>query len=129
MSTTPIKTVSLQHAQIAIKNYRKYMHAHGIDNIVNGFLIIHADIVQALETQNEMPPSSYHHFRGYIGLTDDTNPPATSDPLYSPWRFFVVPVDIKGDDVIPFVEGIPVVYDFDAPCPTTCDPNSPLFNV
>lgn len=121
------KTVSLEQAQAAIRNYREFISSNNISNPVNGFLIVHADIVQALELQGEFPRTSYERFRAYLGLTDPANPPATEN--FSPWHLYVVPVDMNGDDVIPYVAGKPVVYDFDAPCPTTCDPNSPLFNV
>lgn len=113
----PIKTIPLTEAQGLIRNYKDFIAANSIPNPVYAFLIVHADIMQALELDGT-PGASFERFRGYMGV---------DDPSGSGWRLLVVPVDANGDDVIPYKAGQAIVYDFNLPCPATCDVNSPLY--
>ncbi|RZK26323.1 MAG: hypothetical protein EOO43_03160 [Flavobacterium sp.] len=59
-----------------------------------------------------------------IKLTDVNLP----DPVTA----LVVPVDLKGNDLISVSDGLGEgddtgIYDFTKPCPSECDPESPLF--
>lgn len=111
------KTISLTDAQSLIQNYKNFISANNIPNPVYAFIIVHADIIHALEVDGEVT-ASFGRFRGYIGV---------DEPDGNGWRLLVVPVDINGDDVIPYSNGQAIVYDFNLPCPATCDVNSPLY--
>lgn len=116
----PPKTVLLTDALAAIRNYRD-----SIKNTPNphvyAFLIIHDDIRQALG-MGTSPDMQYGRFRGYLGKQE-------LDGVVE-WHLYVVPVDAtpNQNDVIPeTADGVKYVYDFNCPCPTTCDLNSPLY--
>lgn len=83
------------------------------------FLIVHADIMEALGLPPDVP-CTYSQFRVYFGLMDAAH-------NYK-MRLFVVPVDDDGADVFPVdSDGNECVYDFNLPCPATCDVDSPLY--
>lgn len=102
-------------------------------NLLKGYEILHADIVQLLGVAGDMN-FNHDHFRGYIGMSND---PTDPEGVY---KFYMVPMitnqhendseiipvgDVIIDDVI--VPNTPFVYDFSAPCPNTCDQTSDLF--
>lgn len=58
----------------------------------------------------------------------------TDEDLPDPVTALVVPVDLKGNDIITAPVSIGLgegddteIYDFTKPCPSECDPESPLF--
>ncbi|MDQ3111634.1 MAG: hypothetical protein M3R17_17230 [Bacteroidota bacterium] len=132
--TTTVK-VSLEEAVESIAYYKQVM----IDNlgltdgqILKAFAVKHDDIFECLGIADTVV-SEYSHFRIYFGMTV----PAGVGLGPNDMRLFLVPVvkDEDGNDidVIPtcppstqFPSG-QFVYDFNTPCPNTCDGDSPLF--
>ncbi len=102
-------------------------------NLLKGYEILHADIVQLLgEAGNMNFPQD--HFRAYIGMSEDPTDPNGVYKLYMVPMITnqhetdseYIPVgDVYIDDVI--VPNTPFAYDFSAPCPNTCDVNSDLY--
>jgi hypothetical protein len=63
--------------------------------------------------------------RRYI---DRIAPLQTDEDLNYKMRLFLVPVNSDGCDVLPIgTGGLKYVYDFNLPCPATCDVTSPLY--
>ena len=131
--TDTLSKYPLSAAQQCIQNYRDKMQELGVpaEKIVKAYLIKAIDIFSTLgieaESYNEM---EYHHMRVYIGMLDAPNPEGNIHKL------FLVPVDENGSDVIPFGQVNPenpdemsYVYDFNTPCPKTCDTKSPLYDL
>ncbi|MEO5643391.1 MAG: hypothetical protein ABIQ40_14675 [Bacteroidia bacterium] len=84
------------------------------------FIVSHNDIMDALGIKKPVPPMDFKQFRVYFGLSPQD--------LDYKMRLFLVPVDDAGNDVLPLdADGNMCVYDFNAPCPATCDINSPLY--
>lgn len=115
----PPKTVLLSDAITAIRNYRDSL-AGMPEPHVYAFLIVHDDIKQALEIKDESE-MRYHRMRAYLGCDFENG--------VKNWHLYIVPVDlILGIDIIPeTADGIQYVYDFNTPCPKTCDITSPLY--
>lgn len=103
-------------------------------NLLKGYEVLHADIVQLLGITGSNITLEYDHFRGYIGMSDDLSDPA------GVYKFYMVPmktnmhendseVKLVGDVIIGgvVVNNVQYVYDFSAPCPNTCDQSSDLF--
>jgi len=118
----------LEEAEKCISYYVNNARDKGIpeDKIIRCFTVKSEDVIAALEmkiTQNEM---KYHSFRAYIGLQ-------TNELVTDLYKLFLVPIDIYGNDVIKKgkVDGYPdeisYVYDFNTPCPNTCNVSSPLY--
>jgi len=80
------------------------------DNTLKAFLIKKENIDSILAAGGNVA-----NFRGYIGI-DDTGSPV----------FMLVGVDASGNDLIDETDG-QMVYDYNNPCPSHCDPSSPLF--
>jgi hypothetical protein len=111
--------VLLTEAEAAVG---RYVNSVSTDpNPTYAFLIVQDDILQALG----VPPGSvsglnFTQFRVYFGLNDEEHD--------FKMRLFVVPVDDSGHDIFPLdSDDRECVYDFNAPCPATCDLASPLY--
>lgn len=114
--------VPLEEARTAIRNYRDSIKNTPLPHLF-GFLIIHADIFEALGIDPTGITPTYEKFRVYVGQTEMAG-------MGIEWHLYLVPVTPAGIDVIPVDnEGIQFVYDFNSPCPATCDVTSPLYNV
>lgn len=117
-------SVPLEEARTAIRNYRTSIENTPLPHLF-GFLIEHADIFDALgldPTKLGQQPT-HGKFRVYVGKTNVTG-------FGDEWHLYLVPVTPAGVDVIPVdTEGMQYVYDFNSPCPATCDVSSPLYNV
>lgn len=110
--------VPLPTAQDSIRRYIDQI-ASKQANPTYAFLIRHSDIVQALGL-SPFSGMDYGRFRVYFGLS--------SQELHYKMRLFLTPVNEDGRDVLPVDgEGNLCVYDFNLPCPNTCDVNSPLY--
>lgn len=116
--------VPLAEAQECISRYRDFVTEHNIPNALYAFLTIHQDIIDAMEPKDKMPEMTYGKFRVYLGLGH-----TPTGHLYPEWRTFVIAVDPEGVDV-PYRDpetGDLFVYDFNTPCPATCEISSPLW--
>lgn len=89
-------------------------------NPVYAFQIYHDDLLHALGRKPEAEANDISRVRVYLGISSDDDG--------SMVRLFLVPVNDAGKDVIPTDdEGNQRVYDFNLPCPATCDVTSPLY--
>jgi hypothetical protein len=125
MTTIPISSLSssnlvpLDTAQECIRRYIDRIASKEV-NPTYAFLIVHADIMQALGATEPLPGMDFGRFRVYFGLS--------SEELNFKMRLFLVPVDDSGHDILPVDgQGHMCVYDFNLPCPNTCDVDSPLY--
>jgi len=120
----------LEEAKACIAYYKFRAQKKGIakNNLIKAYLLRTEDIFEALGIVFQQPPSmSYARVRVYLGMLQTTT---DTDTVY---KLFLVPVDSSGKDVIlngPITSGGPnvdYVFDFNTPCPNTCDKTSPLF--
>jgi hypothetical protein len=114
---TSSNLVPLDVVQESIRRYMTRL-APLEDDPTYAFLINHEDIVQALGL-SPLDYMEYERLRVYFGLADE-------DQNFK-MRLFLVPVNNAGEDVLPVVDGKQYVYDFNLPCPATCDVTSPLY--
>lgn len=121
--TTKLTTSNLVDLDVAQDSIRRY-----IDQIASqqsdptyAFKISHQDIHIALgSTPSNANDSAATEFRVYLALE--------TEELSFKMRLFLVPLDADGCDVLHVGPGgKPQVYDFNLPCPTTCDVSSPLY--
>ena len=100
---------------------RRYVHKVADEHHPTyAFLINHEDIMDALGFEDPDPVMEFQQFRVYFGLGN-----AMMDYKM---RLFLVPVDDSGHDIFPRDEDDrECVYDFNAPCPATCDQYSALY--
>ena len=99
-------TITLATAQAWAKNWRDKP-----ENIVKAYLIPQADITQLMAETN------VQDVRAYCGIDENGD-----------YKLMLVGVDVNGNDLIDEAAGA-YVYDFTAPCPRTCDVNSPLYTL
>ncbi|HTF03088.1 MAG TPA: hypothetical protein VK826_03650 [Bacteroidia bacterium] len=115
---TTSNLVALDVAQAAISRYITQIASQEADPTY-AFKISHSDIQAALG----IPPSndsSSASFRVYFGLE--------TEELNFKMRLFLVPLNADDCDDLPIgADGKQRVYDFNLPCPNTCDPSSPLY--
>jgi hypothetical protein len=110
--------VLLAEAQASIQRYVTSVAEQ--PNPTYAFLIEHDDIVEALGIEDCESEMAYGLMRVYFGLY--------GEELSYKMRLFLVPVNDAGEDVIPVnSKDEQCVYDFNAPCPATCDVSSPLY--
>ncbi len=111
--------VPLALAQDCIQRYISEI-ASKETNPVYAFQIYHDDLLHAMGKKAEIGSNDISRVRVYLGIS--------SEDEGSMVRLFLVPVDDNGKDVIPTDEdGNKRVYDFNLPCPATCDVTSPLY--
>lgn len=122
-----LKAYPLERAQDCIRLFTQNASNKNLDmvTLIRAYTVKQSDVAAVLGVKDACP-TTYTHFRAYIGMT----PQDGEDDLY---KLFLVPVDVDGFDVIPKgptteypFDGY-YVYDFNTPCPNTCDPKSPLF--
>lgn len=128
---TTLDLVPLTEAQLCIEAYKQTLYQKGIlhENILKGYLLKTRDLFEALGiNKSEAIELSHPFVRIYIGMEPEQNPDTEN------YRLFLVPVTTEGKDDIPvgyINEGDPYereyVYDFNTPCPKTCDQDSPLY--
>lgn len=122
-----LKAYPLEGAQDAIRLFTQTAFDKGLDmtTLIRAYSVKQEDVGAVLGIEGTYT-TKYTHFRAYIGMT----PVEGVGDIY---KLFLVPIDENGKDVIfkgpssdyPF-DGY-YVYDFNTPCPNTCDPESPLF--
>lgn len=123
----------LKEAQQCIRNYIANARKSGIkeENIIRAYTVKAKDVIDALGVTTKDGSeigSTYSHFRAYIGQ----QPEIENFSKYT-YKLFLVPVkeNDNGDefiDVIPTeANGEAYVYDFNTPCPNSCDFSSPLY--
>ena len=132
-----LNRVPLMEAEACIAAYKLKAREKVLkeDNFVKGYLVSYKDIVETygipLNTSREHLPT-FHYMRVYIGLID----PGNEQPYI--YKLYLVPVVVSeqypnGQDQIPYGpieeggESMSYVYDFNTPCPNTCDTTSPLY--
>jgi hypothetical protein len=100
------------------------------DKIVRAFTVKAQDVIDTLGMSVDQDGNiicKYDFFRAYIGQ----EPAVEKLNLAEMFKLFLVPVveDEKGSrDIIPAdPDGRQYVYDFNTPCPNSCDYRSPLF--
>ena len=134
MKTINVPTIPLTEAIDRVTRFRERM-AKSSDvpdtNIPRAVLIPIDDLLAIVEKYSTIDDkgnvvSTLRGVRAYfdIKLTDESLP----DPVTA----LVVPVDLKGNDMIMSSDGLGEgddtgIYDFTKPCPSECDPESPLF--
>lgn len=121
--------VPLIEAEACIAAYKQTLYDKNIPhkNILKAYLLKTRDLFEALGISKSAFTELSHPFvRIYIGLE-----PGSVANIY---KLFLVPVTLDGKDDIPkgyINEGDPVereyVYDFNTPCPKTCDRESALY--
>lgn len=122
-STTPLPNlttstmIDLVEAQESIRRY--IAHVASETDPTYAFKVGHHDILAALGIKLPAEGKGLGMVRVYFGL-------ATED-LNFKMRLFLVPLDSEDRDILPEHDGKLKVYDFNLPCPTTCDVNSPLY--
>lgn len=111
--------VLLTEAEPAVGRYVAQESAN--PNPTYAFLIVYDDISQALGLKpGEAADLDFTQFRVYFGLDNEEQ--------NFKMRLFLVPVDDSGHDIFPLnSDDQQCVYDFNAPCPATCDLDSPLY--
>lgn len=122
----------LAEAQSCIQNYVNNGLKNNVpnDKIVRAFTVKAQDVIDTLGMsvdQNGNIICKYSHFRAYIGQ----EPAVEKLNIEELFKLFLVPVveDENGSyDIIPVdADGKKYVYDFNTPCPNSCDFKSPLF--
>lgn len=96
-------TIPLKQAKEWAATWRKKSN---ID--IRSFLIPNIDVTQILDVDKNAD------IRAYVGINDKGEP-----------TLMLVRVDEGGNDMIDEENGDPI-YDFTRPCPSDCDPKSPL---
>lgn len=126
---TTLDKVPLTEALRCIATYKQTLYDKNIahNDILKAYLLRTRDIFQALGIKDSEVLTLSHPFvRIYIGMEPDT--------LLNHYKLFLVPVTLEEKDDIPFGyinDGDEFereyVYDFNTPCPRTCDRDSPLY--
>jgi hypothetical protein len=114
---------SLDEARTDIKRYVDAALEKGIPNrnVMRAYLVNATDAMAVLGI-DPSTQTAYSHFRAYIGMDAD-----------SAYKLFMVPVNADNVDVIPegpdryYPHQGQYVFDFNTPCPNSCDLTSPLF--
>lgn len=123
----------LKDAQKCIHNYIANARKSGIkdENIIRAYTVKAEDVIDTLQIKSGdggVLASTYSHFRAYIGQ----QPEIENLSKYT-FKLFLVPVQQDANsgeyiDIIPTEEnGEAYVYDFNTPCPNSCDFSSPLY--
>ncbi len=105
-------SVSLTTAQAQITKWKDYCEDKGLSNRVKAINIPLDSLTPLLDIEGVAS------IRAYIGLPNNT----TMAGLH----LFIVGVDSEGNDIITGEDEKSMIMDFNAPCPATCDVNSPL---
>ena len=121
--------VPLSEATKCIAAYKQTLYEKKIahDDILKAYLLKTRDLFEALGiARSEFTELSHPFVRIYLGMEPDS--------LVNKYKLFLVPVTLDGKDDIPMGyinEGDTVereyVYDFNTPCPKTCDRESALY--
>lgn len=139
--TSPaIYAVSLATAQTDIKSYKTLMSQKFTGTPVNAFTIRHEDFLEAIGYTTDqialLPRAPYSHARMYMAYNSVTGykmyiTPVTGADLSKnpplPGTDTILSGEFKGLPSDPLSTG-QYVFDLVAPCPSSCDTTSPLYN-
>lgn len=133
MKPINVPTIPLHAAQSRVKRFRKQMIDAKVpnENIPRAILIPIDDLMAIIEKystieENGDVKSTLKGVRAYFAVK------VTDQELPDDVTALIVAVDKSGKDIIPTSEAITAengseIYDFTKPCPTECDPSSPLY--
>lgn len=127
-----VPTISVPEAKARVERFRKALSGSIPEaNIPRAVLIPIADILAIVDkyqftdkdgnTRNEL-----QGVRAYFAIKE------SDESLPNDVTALIVPVDLKGNDIINTNNSLGEeedtdIYDFTKPCPDVCDPESPLF--
>ncbi|WP_199118321.1 hypothetical protein [Pedobacter sp. ASV28] len=134
-STINVPTVPLQEAIDRVARFRKQIQTAAQvpeENIPRAIFIPIADIMAIIDKFQTIDAEGNIHsairgVRAYFAVKEG------DEDLPDDITALIVPVDVKGNDIIATNNGLKDdvddsdIYDFTKPCPSYCDPNSPLF--
>lgn len=128
VTATTMDTVPLETALMNIKHYQDSCAAFFNGTVPIRAYTIHAeDMLLALGIDPSKVECRYSHARVYIGLNDSSR-----------FKLYFTPVldadlhpdamNAGRDTILRDADGNQFVMDLNAPCPNTCDVQSPLYN-
>ena len=134
-SQITVPTIPLPEAKERVARFRAQL-ASSVpeENIPRAILIPIADILAIVSKYQTITPKgditvALKGVRAYFAVNKD------DEDLPDDITALIVPVDLKGNDIINTPAGIGLgedeggseIYDFTTPCPSECDVDSPLF--
>lgn len=141
-SQITVPTIPLPEAKKRVARFRAQFAAAVPQNTIpRAILIPIADILAIVDKYQTITPSgditvALRGVRAYFAINE------ADEDLPDDITALIVPVDLKGNDIIITPDGLPrngnanglgdddpstEIYDFTTPCPTECDVNSPLY--
>jgi len=132
MNPINVPTIPLEAAKSRVRRFREQMLEKGGDpaGVPRAILIPISDLLAIIEKYSTVDEegnviNSLQGVRAYFAVK------ATDKELADDVTALIVAVDKKGKDIIPTSDLLQgdgsEIYDFTKPCPTECDPESPLF--
>lgn len=133
MKQIKVPTIPVKDAQIRVENFRHQFKASvPQDTIPRAILIPIEDLMAIVEKYSSVNgngdiTNELSGVRAYFAVKE------TDKALPNDITALIVPVDLKGKDLISNPDGLGApngdtgIYDFTKPCPDLCDPESPLF--
>jgi len=128
-----VPTIPLEAAKSRVRRFRDQMLEKGgnPDGTPRAILIPINDLLAIIEKYSTVDEdgnviNSLRGVRAYFAVK------ATDKELADDVTALIVAVDKKGKDIIPTSDALggedgSEIYDFTVPCPTECDPESPLY--
>ncbi len=128
-----VPTIPLKAAKSRVRRFREQMIDKGGDpsGVPRAILIPIDDLLAIVEKYSTIDAegnviNSLKGVRAYFAVKE------SDKELADDVTALIVAVDKKGKDIIPTSDGLggedgSEIYDFTVPCPTECDPESPLY--
>lgn len=126
-------TIPLRDAQIRIERYIQQLSASVPADRIPRAILIPIDDLLAIIKQYESVDDEGNITNKLRGVRAYFAVKASDEELPDDITALIVPVDLQGNDIVIAPGGAvggedeTEIYDFTKPCPTECDPNSPLF--
>ncbi|OAB28884.1 hypothetical protein SAMN05444395_102391 [Flavobacterium fryxellicola] len=119
LKVKPINAIPLKTAQKWAKRWSKREGNYNRHHHVNAFLIPKVDLLEVLA-------EGVDAVRAYIGVDDKgiEKLMIVGTKLNPETGIYVDMIGVGATDA---TNGADDIYDFSQPCPSTCDPNSPMF--
>ena len=134
MKPTNVPTIPLNAAIARVKRFRERMidAAAVEDTSIPRAVLIPIDDLMAIVKKYTATNENGESFVTLQGVRAYFDIKFTDRELPDPVTALIVPVDLKGNDIIYTPQGLgdseeTEIYDFTKPCPSQCDPESPLF--
>ncbi|RZK41406.1 MAG: hypothetical protein EOO90_11455 [Pedobacter sp.] len=137
MKPINVPTVPLKHAQLSISRFRDRLVKSAVfpvESLPKAILIPIEDLQAIMQKYNTVTDNgdvvtAIQGVRAYFAIKE------TDKALPDPITALIVPVDLDGNDII--YNGVQLgeddpeteIYDFTKPCPDSCDPDSPLYQL